>query len=184
MDMSAAGTDKAEVGAQLLRDFQDGLVLDPGVERTIVAHSYGTLVTAMALRAGPDVDRVVFMGSPGLGKNVRSREDLGVPDDMELYALDAPGDVVAETSGHGFNPAQMEGIVALQVFAPGQAEKVKGHSSYTNEGTLSLEQVRGVVRGWERKSDCQTDGLVPEYENIPGMLDVMAEHPPIMLGVR
>lgn len=187
LDLSMVGTSRAEVGAQLLRDFQDGLILDPDVERTIVAHSYGTLVTSLALQAGLEVDRVVFMGSPGLGKGIRSRDDLGVPDDMELYALDAPGDLVTETSGHGFNPAQMEGIVALQVYRPDEHEEVKGHSSYTKDGTLSLEQVKGVVRGWDPRPDCFTteEVLVPEYDNIPGVLDRVGERPPpAFLGAR
>lgn len=187
LDPSMASSTKAEVGADKLLAFQDGLVLDDDVERTIVAHSYGTLATSIALQRGLDVDRVVFMGSPGLGRDIRSREDLGVPDDMELYALDAPGDAVTETSGHGFNPAQMQGIVALQVFGPDDFDRVSGHSNYTRQETLSLTQVQGVVRGWDPRPDCFTtdEVLLPEHTQIPGPLDRVGERPPpIFLGAR
>lgn len=175
LDPSMASEHKAEVGAERLKDFIEGLVLDPKVELSIVAHSYGTLTTAKALQKGLDVDRVIFMGSPGLGDGVKTAADLKAPEHTRFYALDAPGDAVTETAGHGRNPAKMEGIVPLQVFDPGQEEGVKGHSNYTAEKTRSLRQVIGVVKGADMSQDCFDKGLVREYDQRPGPLDTVGQ---------
>lgn len=148
--------DVAEEGGRALASFQATIVRNPAAETTVVAHSYGTLVTSKALQYGMRPDRVVFMGSPGLGQGIRSRKDLGIPDDIELYALRAQGDGVSVTAAHGMDPADMEGIIRLDTDWQG-AENVTGHSDYTTYLDLpdgsrvasdSLVNIAGVVEGY------------------------------------
>ncbi|UYM24139.1 alpha/beta hydrolase family protein [Streptomyces albus] len=84
---------KAEVGGRELRAFRRGIgvSLRPDAKVGIFAHSYGTLVTSKALQEGmDDVDKVVFMGSPGLGPNIRSIKDFQMPN-TRFFAMRAPG---------------------------------------------------------------------------------------------
>jgi hypothetical protein len=80
--------------------------LHPGkpVTRSVVAHSYGSVLTGTAL-ADHDlaVDRVVVVGSPGMG--VRHVDELGLPDGVELYAGRADWDPVSLSEWHGRDPA-------------------------------------------------------------------------------
>lgn len=143
-----------EAGVELAK-FMNTMVRNEDAETIALPHSYGTMVAAKALQAGMRVDRVVFFGSPGLGQDIRTREDLGISDDIELYAMRAPGDFVSVTAAHGVDPADMEGITRLDTDWLG-AEDVTGHSSYTNylkgpDGTEiasdSLTNLAGVLRG-------------------------------------
>lgn len=143
----ATSTDDAVTGGQALEDFVDGMVRKADSELTIMAHSYGTLVTSLALQNGMRPDRVVLFGSPGLGEDIRSKADLGVPDDLPIYALRAPGDPVSITAGHGMDPVDMPGIIRLDTDWSGP-EDVTGHSQYTDLDTDSLENIAGVLRGW------------------------------------
>ncbi|MFC7535310.1 alpha/beta hydrolase [Actinoplanes sp. GCM10030250] len=72
---------QARDGALELRRFQEGLVAThdgPPADRTVLGHSYGSLVVGRAATGGPlETDRVVFVGSPGVG--VDSAADLTVP---------------------------------------------------------------------------------------------------------
>jgi len=74
-----------------------GLVLRAGVTTTVVAHSYGSLVTGRALREGLRVDAMVVLGSPGMG--TRTADELRAPAGTRLFAARAPGDPVAWSPG-------------------------------------------------------------------------------------
>jgi len=60
----------ARAGAVALRRFQDGLRAGhdgPPADQTVLGHSYGSLVVGGAAAGGLAADRVVFVGSPGVG---------------------------------------------------------------------------------------------------------------------
>ncbi|QCX28303.1 alpha/beta hydrolase [Nocardioides jishulii] len=142
----ASSAQKSEVGGQALKDFTDGLVRGENSELTIIAHSYGTLVTSKAIQLGMTPDRVVLFGSPGLGENIEHKDDLGLPPDVPVYALRAFGDPVSVTAGHGTDPVDMPGVIRLDTDWSGP-EGVTGHSQYTQTGTDSLRNIAGVLAG-------------------------------------
>jgi alpha-beta hydrolase superfamily lysophospholipase len=63
----------------------------PDAATTLLAHSYGTLVSSKALQGGAEFDRVAFMGSPGLGRDVHRVADLGLPPETRVFGMRAPG---------------------------------------------------------------------------------------------
>ena len=78
---------RAVVGAEALRLFQQGLTaLAPdGQHLTVIGHSYGSHVTADAIRIeGLEADDYVLVGSPGAGVNHVS--ELGAPDGSTVWA--------------------------------------------------------------------------------------------------
>ncbi|GAB1689351.1 alpha/beta hydrolase [Krasilnikovia sp. M28-CT-15] len=104
----AAGAGRAEAGAVRLRRFQDGL--DAAHEghrahRTVLGHSYGSLVVGRAAaEPGLAADDVIFVGSPGVG--VDSAGALSMPtghvwsstsrSDIIQYAALAPRGLAAD----------------------------------------------------------------------------------------
>lgn len=78
---------QAEDAAPGLRRFQEGLRAThegDAARRTVLGHSYGSLVVGKAAVGGLDADRVVFVGSPGVG--VDSVRQLGIPADRVFAA--------------------------------------------------------------------------------------------------
>ncbi|MER7782157.1 MULTISPECIES: alpha/beta hydrolase [Streptomyces] len=134
---------KAEVGGRELRAFRRGIgvSLRPDAKVGIFAHSYGTLVTSKALQEGmDDVDKVVFMGSPGLGPNIRSIKDFQMPN-TRFFAMRAPGDAVSYTQGHGPDPADFPDITRLDTI------KAFGHSDYYDPKAEGVHNLRRVFAG-------------------------------------
>ena len=96
-DLRVLGDGVARAAAPHLNSFLNGLAVaseNPRQEITAFGHSYGSLVTSLALQQGGPVKRnVVFYGSPGL--------ELGHVDDLQLaprgraYYEQAPGDPIA-----------------------------------------------------------------------------------------
>jgi hypothetical protein len=124
----------AESGATALRALVQELS-DQGQSVSLIAHSYGSLVTGLAMEQGLAADVVVALGSPGMG--AESRLDLG-SSDVRLFVGQAPEDPVpvlrdaADAAGlttglpldvHGSDP---------RVFADGLIDtgSATGHSSY------------------------------------------------------
>jgi hypothetical protein len=138
----AANAAGAESGATALRALVQELS-DQGQSVSVVAHSYGSLVTGLAMEQGLAADVVVAVGSPGMGID-------GKTDSMpKLFVGDATGDYVTgygqivdgvggRIDGHGADPRS---------FADGMID-VSGaalHSSYF-EGT-SLANVVDAALG-------------------------------------
>ncbi|MFE3047782.1 alpha/beta hydrolase [Streptomyces albidoflavus] len=134
---------KAVAGGRELRAFRRGVgvSLQPDAKVGIFAHSYGTLVTSKALQEGmDDVDKVVFMGSPGLGPNIRSIKDFQMPN-TRFYAMRASGDAVSYTQGHGLDPADFPDVTRLDT------EKAYGHSDYYDPDKRAVRNLRAVFAG-------------------------------------
>ena len=189
----ASLTEKSEVGGLALKNFTEGLVRKDGSEMTIMAHSYGTLVTSKALQMGMRPDRVVLFGSPGLGENIHHKDDLGLPADVPVYAMRAYGDPVSITAGHGTDPVDLPGIIRLDTDWLG-GEDVTGHSQYTAKDSQSLMNISGVLAGFTVRppgvqgpgyleaggNSLDKDGFAGAYnENLRDLVDVLqAEVPP------
>lgn len=167
-------------GGRALHDFMAGLRRAGDSDLTIMAHSYGTLVTSKALQLGrgqqPIPDRVVLFGSPGLGHDVHSTTDLGLPPGYPIYALRAPGDPVSITAAWGIDPVELPGITRLDTDWHGD-EDVTGHSEYTDTGTDSLLNIARVLAGATDQvhvggNPLSEDGLLGEYNvNLRHLVD-------------
>ena len=130
--------DAAVAGAPNLVRFVDGLAASgvaAGTTRTVVAHSYGTVVAGAALRRGLEVDAVAVTGSPGLGAG--TARQLG---DTPIYALRAPGDYIGWSEAFGTDPSDADfGAVRLDT------GDVVGHDGYFDDGTESLRSLALVT---------------------------------------
>ncbi|GLY00877.1 alpha/beta hydrolase [Actinoplanes sp. NBRC 101535] len=85
---------QAIAGAAGLRRFQEGLRVThegPAAVQTVLGHSYGSLVVGEAATGPLEADRLVFVGSPGVG--VRSAEQLSVPAD-QVWSSTSRTDVI------------------------------------------------------------------------------------------
>ncbi|RZU52001.1 alpha/beta hydrolase family protein [Krasilnikovia cinnamomea] len=171
----AAGTGRAEAGAARLRRFQDGL--DAAHEggrahRTVLGHSYGSLVVGRAAVA-PELaaDDVIFVGSPGVGVN--SAGALSVPtghvwsstsrSDIIQYAALAPRGLAADLAvtatvpglgavlafgrpeddlWFGRNPS--DPAFGARVFA---SQPDAGHLGYWDRGRPALDAITNITVG-------------------------------------
>lgn len=129
-----------------LRRFRAGLgtELSPGADLTLIGHSYGSQVIGQALLAGVRCDRVIFTGSPGIDRSVRSAADL-VPPETLVFAARAPGDYVSYTEWHGPDPVSFPDVVTMRT--DGGAASVRYHDGYYAPNSQSLHNVGLVVRG-------------------------------------
>ncbi len=156
--LGAASSAGAMDGAGRLKIFVNELNVIGYVtsEISIVAHSYGTVVAGTAMIGGMLVDRVVALGSPGMGGDVNQLTAYGV----DLYAASAPfdgdqirqademGDIqrvldpVSHAPGHGENPADLE--FGAKVF---EVPDARGHSSYFDQRSTSLRNIVDIALG-------------------------------------
>jgi pimeloyl-ACP methyl ester carboxylesterase len=82
--IEASRSDSAKAGAQqLVSDVNMFRAHGMNAHVTVVAHSYGTVVAAQAMKKGLHVDDVVSLGSPGMDAD--SRQQLGSPN-VHLWA--------------------------------------------------------------------------------------------------
>lgn len=140
--LGAPGQLVADSWADDLADFHAATAaLNSGASTTVVAHSYGSLLTGVALREeGLAPDRVIVIGSPGMG--VRHISQLDLPPGTTLYAGRAQNDPVSLTSGHGADPATP--WFGANVF---NTDGISGHSSYTEPLSESLANISLIVTG-------------------------------------
>jgi hypothetical protein len=141
--MTAAGNARAVRGGRALAAFVASLSLRAGATVSVVGHSYGSLVTAEALRVGMRVDGVVVAGSPGLGASTASELPLA---GAALYALRAPFDPVGWSEAFGRDPSDPR-FNATRLDTGDGADQPIGHSSYFEPGTRSLANTAAVVVG-------------------------------------
>ncbi len=92
----------AEEGGPALADFVQGLDLTPSQSLSIVAHSYGTTVTGIALREGMPADNVIVLGSPGMSVNAAA--DLHMIPGADLFSMAIKADPVANLKAFGVSP--------------------------------------------------------------------------------
>lgn len=121
-------------------------VLNPAARHVVVAHSYGSVLAGQALRAHDggsrlDVDRLVVLGSPGLGSGLDDVAGLGLSRG-QVHAAAAPRDPVPHLPVLGPDPAGWPDVVAVPL-GPGNDH----HSDYLAPGSRGLVQTARIVLG-------------------------------------
>lgn len=157
--------DIAKSAAPRLASFYQGLQVSHGEgdpHLTAVGHSYGSLVTGLALQeSGPHpVDDLVVYGSPGLDTGYNPWEnalDKLNLDAGHAYEMTAHDDPVANLNGFGLSPGYIPGFTHLETGAEVTPDGVRrdgavGHSEYPrigsgNELRTSGYNVAAVVAG-------------------------------------
>lgn len=153
---SVAFDGRAETGADDLQNTLTGLhaqSASTGTERelTLIGHSYGSLVSGLAVTEYTGTDSVVFVGSPGVGAGEVA--DLAVP---EVYVGEAGGDHVADFGRFGGDPGTPEfGARIMSVdggtdpLTGSEMAPSSGHSEYYDQDTESLRNLAliGLGRG-------------------------------------
>jgi pimeloyl-ACP methyl ester carboxylesterase len=151
MDLLAAAAGSIECSDVLvtaaldLTDFVASLPIGPDHSVTIVAHSFGSVVTGAALAdCGLRCTDVVVAGSPGM--TVDDLRQLHM-EQAHFFSEQAPGDAVAELGIFGTTPSSPTfGGRRLRTNAPDHAE-VRAHSHYFEPGSQALENIVDVVTG-------------------------------------
>jgi pimeloyl-ACP methyl ester carboxylesterase len=128
-----------------LAEFVRALPLHKQQSVTIVAHSFGSLVTGAALADHDlEVTDVVVAGSPGM--SVDGLRELHVSS-AHFFSEEAPGDAIAELGIFGASPTSpLFGGTRMRTNALGHVE-VHSHSSYFVPGSEALENIVNVVTG-------------------------------------
>jgi pimeloyl-ACP methyl ester carboxylesterase len=146
---AAAGSiecnDVLVTAASDLTAFVASLSLRPNQSLTVVAHSFGSIVTGAALAdCGLQCTDVVVAGSPGM--TVDELRQLHV-DESHFFSEQAPGDPIAELGIFGTAPTSPTfGGRRLSTNAPNHAV-VHAHSEYFEPGSEALENIVDVVMG-------------------------------------
>ncbi|MFN8050593.1 MAG: alpha/beta hydrolase [Acidimicrobiales bacterium] len=161
--------DRARRGARDLRTFVADLDRRTDGAITLVGHSYGSLVVAAAARSNPSVDRVLLLGSPGVG--VDRAADLRLDPRTELFAAATVGDPVSHSQWFGTDPTRPRfgAHVVATGPAPGEPlpDPTRAHSAYFDEGSVSLDGIAAVVTGGTPRPEhplpleAGLDGMVP-----------------------
>ncbi len=144
-NLEVADTDRAEAGAQDLRDFTHGLRASHEGDRanlTVLGHSYGsTTVGAAASGAGGlDADNIAVVGSPGM--TVDRADQLNVAPG-HVYFGQATDDPVAWAQGTalGRGPTHPDwGGFRFET-------DTSGHSGYWDDGSESLANQGRIIAG-------------------------------------
>ncbi|GAB3312622.1 hypothetical protein GCM10027451_25620 [Geodermatophilus aquaeductus] len=142
LGVDAAGGRLARAGAAALVRFVDDL--GTGAHVTVVGHSYGAVVTALAAR-DLAADDLVLLASPGARAD--SVAELGTT--ARVWAGRAEDDWIGRVPnvrvgdlGHGADPADPDFGAR-----PVPVDGVAGHDGYLSPGTASLTAVAAVATG-------------------------------------
>jgi len=133
----------AESAGPELHQFIDGLGLEDSVDTTVIAHSYGSVVTGVALQDGLGVDNIAVIGSPGM--QVDHVSDFNLPDGTDFYAGRAPIDYVSWTENFGQDPSDSRfGAVRFET-GSGDSGQIRFHGNYFGTGSESLRNLAYIA---------------------------------------
>jgi len=150
--------------------FIDGVRAQNGAGRhiTVVGHSYGSVVIGDAARRGDGIaaDDIVVAGSPGI--HVDSADDLNI-DPRHVWAQEARGDAVPELGAPFHGGLRWDGPIPHAVVPTSRdfganvmTTDGHGHSSYWDEGSVSLNNQARVVMATYTEANPR---LHPELES-------------------
>lgn len=143
----------AREAAPALARFLNGIDASRDVppHSVVLGHSYGSLVTANALRFNTGVDDVALFGSPGVGGAFTSLFETGLKPGG-LNVLKADRDLVAASGWFPVDPAQIAGATLLStstVLLPGSPKEIgsasTGHSDYLKPGSTSQHNLAALI---------------------------------------
>lgn len=106
---------------------------------TVLAHSYGSYLTGLAVRDGMKVDDVVFLGSPGVGAN--NVTGLGM-EGKHVYNGLTRDDPIRLSAGFGSSTGS-QNFGATQI----GVDDSHGHSEYYKPGSESLANLARIAAG-------------------------------------
>jgi len=142
--LNVASDDMAKKGAHRLASFYDGLGAshDGSMHMTAVGHSYGSLMTGLALRepGKHPVDDMLVYGSPGLDlPDTRSPATGFTLAPGHMYEMTAHNDPVAHLNAFGAGPENIQGFTHLETGATTTDDGIHrdgatGHSEYPRPG--------------------------------------------------
>ena len=160
-------TEDLATAARDLTEFIASLSLAPEQSLTVIAHSFGSIVTGAALAdAGLVVTDVVVAGSPGM--TVDDLRQLHLQQ-SHFFAEQAPGDAVAELGVFGAAPASPKfGGTRMSTNAPDHPPVV-AHSRYFEPGSAALGE-HGRCRHGPLLGHPATPGRLPRDRRRPGGL--------------
>ncbi len=129
-----------------------------GLDVTVIGHSYGSLVTGLAAHQGLDADKIVFIGSPGVG--VASVNDFNLREGARVFAAEPGAGVSAGGVGFGGDPVSnlghnlhpfgavpTESGFGAEVVDIGDRFNVRrSHGDYFKSESLSLQKLGSIVR--------------------------------------
>ncbi|MER5603961.1 alpha/beta hydrolase [Streptomyces sp. NPDC002265] len=142
-------TGRAEQAAPRLRELVRQLhtLAGPRAHLSLLCHSYGSVVCGRAA-AGPAVDDIVLVGSPGTGagsvSGLRTRARVWAARGADDWVAEVPHistDLFGTTVGFGTDPVSP--TFGARVFAAGPG----GHSTYFTPGSVSLANLTRIVLG-------------------------------------
>jgi hypothetical protein len=142
LSLDAATGRLARAGAAALARFVDDLPRDGGL--TVIGHSYGAVVVALAARDLP-ADDLVLLGSPG----ARAGTVAGLGTSARVWAGRTRGDWISRVPalrvgdlGHGTDPTEPAfGARPLPMAG------TRGHDGYFRPGSAALAAIADVVLG-------------------------------------
>lgn len=136
---------QAVLGGAQLHDFVLGLQAQSSGSLTLIGHSYGSLTVGKTLHAGTQVDRVVFMGSPGVGADHVDEFPAGAA--VEFFASEIKGDIVANLEHFGDSPTDPD--FGATLFDSGDGDglnPVSRHSEYYDSG-VAIDNLAVILTG-------------------------------------
>jgi hypothetical protein len=132
-------------GGAALVPFLGALRHDRPVPTTLIGHSYGSFTVGQSLLQGAQVDRVVFIGSPGVGVDHVSEFPAGAA--REFFAGEVKGDPVATLERFGDAPTDPDfGAFAYDAGRPDSFNPIGRHSEYFDRGT-AIDNLSAIVSG-------------------------------------
>jgi pimeloyl-ACP methyl ester carboxylesterase len=147
VDINAVREDRAAAGAESLRRFVDGLVLDrPDRSIVVIGHSYGSTVAGLAApQLSGQVSDLIAVGSPGMG--VGSRSDLNTT--ARVWACAAPGDWIRRVPGMRLLGLGHGGLPSDPEFGahPLPCDDVDGHDGYFESTASALPAMAAIATG-------------------------------------
>ncbi|WIM85828.1 alpha/beta hydrolase [Candidatus Mycobacterium wuenschmannii] len=158
-----------------LNSFYKGIAATSNVSDqhiTAFGHSYGSLVTSLALQQGAPVSDVVLYGSPGT--ELTNASQLGVQPGHAYYMIgvnDGVSEIIPEFGAFGRAPQDVPGFTELSVnsgMGPGDNqwhERAYGHSEYARDGDNRQLRMSGynmaAVLGGLPSTDLVTPPVLP-----------------------
>lgn len=140
-----AGTGQAVAGGAALVPFLAALRQERPAPTTLIGHSYGSFTVGQSLLQGAQVDRVVFIGSPGVGVDHVSQFPARAARDF--FAGKVDGDPVATFERFGDAPTDPDfGAFAYDAGPPDSGNPLARHSEYFDDGT-ALDNLSAIVSG-------------------------------------